>query len=73
MLPHDEHFCESFNHESRCEEKWPDPMHGLAREPGQALIGAALSGVSPVPLVFWPLFPAAFFLYAFPGIGVIME
>lgn len=33
-------------------------MHGSAREPGQALTGAALSVVGPVPPVSWPPVPA---------------
>ncbi len=40
----------------RVVERRPGPMHGLACEPGQALTGAALSDVSPVPPVSWPSF-----------------
>ena len=35
-------------------ERRPGPVHGWAREPGQALTGAALSVACPVPPVSWP-------------------
>jgi hypothetical protein len=45
----------------RLEEWRPGAMHGWAYEPGQALIGAALSIVCPVPSMSWPSFHKAIF------------